>query len=143
MTLDADLRSRIFLERGYGARFGVDDEELERLVGGLRAREQLMRECDVLAASRSRRPRTSQRCERARRLCGWVHCVQDAALTQLAIDRRLTLIAWEAMNHWTRDGSFGLHVFHQNNELPDTARFCTRCSSWGRPASTGAGCERR
>ncbi len=50
-------------------------------------------------------------------LCGWVHCVQDEALTQVAIDRRLTLIAWEAMNHWRSDGSFGLHVFHQNNEL--------------------------
>jgi alanine dehydrogenase len=50
-------------------------------------------------------------------LCGWVHCVQDEALTQVAIDRRLTLIAWEAMNHWGQDGSFGLHVFHQNNEL--------------------------
>ena len=50
-------------------------------------------------------------------LCGWVHCVQDQALTQVAIDRRLTLIAWEAMNHWAHDGTFGLHVFHQNNEL--------------------------
>ena len=50
-------------------------------------------------------------------LCGWVHCVQDPDLTQVAIDQRLTLIAWEAMNHWLADGSFGLHVFHQNNEL--------------------------
>ncbi len=50
-------------------------------------------------------------------LWGWPHCVQDAKLTQLAIDRKLTLIAFEAMNHWTSDGSFGLHVFHKNNEL--------------------------
>ncbi|WP_278255813.1 hypothetical protein [Nocardioides convexus] len=34
----------------------------------------------------------------------------------LAIDRRLTLLAFEAMNHWTRDGAVGLHVFHKNNE---------------------------
>jgi hypothetical protein len=38
-------------------------------------------------------------------------------LTQHAIDRHLTLIAFEAMNHWGRDGSFSLHVFHKNNEL--------------------------
>ena len=50
-------------------------------------------------------------------LWGWPHCVQDEALTQEAIDRDLTLIAWEAMNHWDADGSFGLHVFHKNNEL--------------------------
>jgi alanine dehydrogenase len=55
-------------------------------------------------------------------LWGWPHCVQDAELTQLAIDRRLTLIAWEAMNHWTRDGAFSLHVFHKNNEL---AGYCS------------------
>ena len=55
-------------------------------------------------------------------LWGWPHCVQDTELTQLAIDRRLTLIAFEAMNHWTRDGSVGLHVFHKNNEL---AGYCS------------------
>jgi hypothetical protein len=48
--------------------------------------------------------------------------VQDAALTQIAIDRRLTLIAFEAMNHWQPDGGFGLHVFHKNNEL---AGYCS------------------
>ena len=53
---------------------------------------------------------------------GWPHCVQDSELTQLAIDRRLTLIAFEAMNHWNADGSFSLHVFHKNNEL---AGYCS------------------
>ncbi|MGI3784464.1 MAG: hypothetical protein ACRYG2_27200, partial [Janthinobacterium lividum] len=48
---------------------------------------------------------------------GWPHCVQDVELTQLAIDGGLTLIAWEAMNHWTREGAFSVHVFHKNNEL--------------------------
>jgi alanine dehydrogenase len=48
--------------------------------------------------------------------------VQDRAITQLAIDKSLTLIAWEAMNHWRNDGSFGLHVFHKNNEL---AGYCS------------------
>ena len=55
-------------------------------------------------------------------LWGWPHCVQDEKLTQLAIDRRLTLIAFEAMNHWHADGTFALHVFHKNNEL---AGYCS------------------
>ncbi len=54
-------------------------------------------------------------------LWGWPHAVQDRELAQVAIDRRLTLIAWEAMNHW-RDGRFDLHVFHKNNEL---AGYCS------------------
>ena len=49
-------------------------------------------------------------------LWGWPHSVQDYAVTQLGIDG-LTLIAWEAMNYWGLDGSFGVHVFHMNNEL--------------------------
>ena len=55
-------------------------------------------------------------------LWAWPRCVQDVAITQVAIDRRLTLIAWEAMNHWADDGSFDLHVFHKNNEL---AGYCS------------------
>ena len=55
-------------------------------------------------------------------LWGWPHCVQDEEITQLSIDRRLTLIAFEAMNYWNADGSFSLHVFHKNNEL---AGYCS------------------
>ena len=55
-------------------------------------------------------------------LWGWPHCVQDTELTQIAIDQQLTLIAFEAMNHWTHDGYVGLHVFHKNNEI---AGYCS------------------
>ena len=55
-------------------------------------------------------------------LWGWPHCVQNEDITQLGIDRQLTLIAFEAMNHWHSDGSFNLHVFHKNNEL---AGYCS------------------
>lgn len=65
-------------------------------------------------------------------LWGWPHCVQDEKMTQIAIDRRLTLIAWEAMNHWTSTGAFSVHVFHKNNEAASTtARCCTPSSSAG------------
>ncbi|MEZ5073771.1 MAG: N(5)-(carboxyethyl)ornithine synthase [Solirubrobacterales bacterium] len=114
--LPTGLRGRIHLERGYGARFGVPDAELAALVGALRPREELLGESDVVLLPK---PTAADLAEIGEGgvLCGWVHCVQDAELTQVAIDRRLTLIAWEAMNHWSDDGSFGLHVFHQNNEL--------------------------
>ena len=46
--IDADLRRRIFLEHGYGLRHGYTDDELEAQVGGLRTREQLIAESDVV-----------------------------------------------------------------------------------------------
>jgi len=119
--IDADLRSRMFLERGYGLRHGFADDELEPQVGGLRTREELTAECDVVVLPKPVHADVAG-LRPGQVLWGWPHCVQDAELTQLAIDRRLTLIAWEAMNHWRRDGAFSLHVFHKNNEL---AGYCS------------------
>jgi alanine dehydrogenase len=55
-------------------------------------------------------------------------------MTQLAIDRGLTLIAWEAMNHWTPEGNFNVHVFHKNNEL---AGYCSVLHALQLLGSTG------
>ena len=119
--IDADLRERMFFERGYGDELGSSDEEIEPLVGGLRSREELFAQCDVLLLPKP----LAEDLETLRPgqvVWGWPHCVQDREITQLAIDRRVTLIAWEAMNHWTRDGRFSVHVFHKNNEL---AGYCS------------------
>jgi alanine dehydrogenase len=119
--IDPDLRGRIYLEHGYGERFGMPDEQLAPFVAGLRCREQLIAECDIVLLAK---PLAQDLAElrSGQVLWGWPHCVQDEKLTQLAIDRRLTLIAFEAMNHWTAEGSFSLHVFHKNNEL---AGYCS------------------
>lgn len=119
--IDLSVRSRLFLELGYGERFGYADDQLRPLVAGLRPREGLIEESDIcllpkptaddLAAFRP-----------GQILWGWPHCVQDVILTQVSIDRRLTLIAWESMNHWKPDGSLDVHVFHKNNEL---AGYCS------------------
>jgi len=119
--IDADLRARLVLERGYGERFGVSDAELEPLVGRIADRADLLSAADVVLMPK---PQPSDVAELAdgQVLWGWPHCVQDPEVTQLAVDKRLTLIAFEAMNHWRSDGSFGLHVFHKNNEL---AGYCS------------------
>ena len=128
-----DLRESVFLERGYGARYGMSDDQLEGWVGGLRTREQLVEECDVIL-----QPKPLLSDIAAMRvgqvLWGWPHCVQNEELTQVAIDRKLTLIAFEAMNHWNRDGSFNLHVFHKNNEI---AGYCSVLHAMQIAGSTG------
>ncbi|SFB25217.1 Alanine dehydrogenase [Amycolatopsis marina] len=131
--IDAGLRARVFLEYGYGERFGVSDEQLAAVVGGMRSREQLIAECDVVLLAK---PEAGDLAElrTGQVLWGWPHCVQDEKLTQLAIDRNLTLIAFEAMNHWHADGSFNLHVFHKNNEL---AGYCSVLHALQTIGSTG------
>ncbi|GAA4661816.1 N(5)-(carboxyethyl)ornithine synthase [Amycolatopsis dongchuanensis] len=129
--IDADLRERIYLEHGYGARFGVSDEQLAFSVAGLRSREELIAHREVILLAKPL-PEDLRRLRPGQVLWGWPHCVQNSELTQIAIDRRLTLIAFEAMNHWSPTGSFNLHVFHKNNEL---AGYCSVLHAL---ASTGA-----
>jgi alanine dehydrogenase len=119
--IGADVRARMFLERGYGDRFGFPDDRLSPLVGAMRSREELLAECDVLLLPKPV-PEDLETLRAGQVVWGWPHCVQDQRMTQVAIDRGLTLIAWEAMNHWTRDGHFSVHVFHKNNEL---AGYCS------------------
>ncbi len=114
--IDPALRARIYLEHGYGVPFDVPDDRLAGEVAGFRSREELMAGCDVVLLAKPLLEDLRELPE-GTVLWGWPHCVQDEELTQVAIDRRQTLIAWEAMNHYTHDGSFSLHVFHKNNEL--------------------------
>lgn len=118
--IDAELRRRMTFECGYGEPFGFSDDDLAPMVGGLAPREDLAT-CDVVLLPKP----LAEDLESLRAgqvVWGWPHCVQDFEMTQNAIDRELTLIAWEAMNHWTGDGHFDVHVFHKNNEL---AGYCS------------------
>lgn len=119
--LDADLRAQITLEHEYGARFGVTDESLSAHVAGFASRAEILAGSDVVLLPKPQHADVAAM-RPGQVLWGWPHCVQDADLTQFAIDLRLTLIAFEAMNHPSQDGGVGLHVFHKNNEL---AGYCS------------------
>jgi alanine dehydrogenase len=131
--IDEDLRQRIFLESGYGEQFGISDVQLSRSVAGVLDREQLIARTDVVLLPKPQ-PEDLADLRVGQVLWGWPHCVQDEKVTQLAIDRELTLIAFEAMNHWTADGRFNLHVFHKNNEL---AGYCSVLHALELIGSTG------
>jgi alanine dehydrogenase len=128
-----ELRQHIRIERGYGERFGFSDSQLEPLVGGMASREELISNSDVILLPKPQ-PEDLADLRDGQVLWGWPHCVQDRAITQLAIDKKLTLIAFEAMNHWASDGGFGLHVFHKNNEL---AGYCSVIHALALTGSTG------
>ena len=131
--IDADLRAHMTLERGYGSRFGIADAELEPLVGAMADRAEVIARADVVLLPKPQAVDLAELRD-GQVLWGWPHCVQDRSITQLAIDKSLTLIAWEAMNHWRDDGSFGLHVFHKNNEL---AGYCSVIHALQLCGSTG------
>lgn len=128
-----ELRQQIILEQGYGERFGVSDQHLAALVGRIATRSEIIADADVVLLPKPQ-PEDLAELRDGQVLWGWPHCVQDRAITQLAIDKKLTLIAFEAMNHWASDGGFGLHVFHKNNEL---AGYCSVIHALALTGSTG------
>jgi len=131
--IDADLRERIVLERGYGERYGVSDQHLASQVAGILSREEIIATSDVVLLPKPTLGDMASLRD-GQVLWGWPHAVQDPELTQICIDKRLTLIAWEAMNHWTPSGGFVVHVFHLNNEL---AGYCSVLHALTLIGSTG------
>jgi alanine dehydrogenase len=131
--VDADLRARMTLESGYGVRFGVSDERLASEVAELASRDEVIAACDVLLLPK---PTLAdlQAMREGQVLWGWPHAVQDPELTQIAIDKHLTLIAWEQMNHWSPSGDFVVHVFHINNEM---AGYCSVLQAMNLVGTTG------
>ena len=115
------LRSHIYFEQGYGERFGLDDSSLEQQFAGVKSREDLFKDCDVVLL-----PKPTEQdfpfFREGQTIWGWPHCVQGEPITQVGIDKKLTYIAWEAMHGWNKDGSWGYHTFHKNNEM---AGYCS------------------
>jgi hypothetical protein len=128
------------LEDGFRDRgdFGVSDNALPSHVAGFASREEILAYSNVVVLPK---PQHSDlvAMHAGQVLWGWPHCVQDTEMTQLAIDRELTLIAFEAMNHWTADGHVGSTSSTRTTNSRATARCFRRWSSSGSRVSTDAG----
>ncbi len=112
-----ELRKQITFEENYGVRFGVDDHTLAKLTSGRTAsREDIMKGFDCVLMPKPLSKDLAQVREGAI-VWGWPHCVQQKEITQVAIDKKLTLIAWEEMFTWSRAGEKRMHIFYKNNEL--------------------------
>ena len=112
-----ELRKQITFEEGYGDNFGIDDKTLAGLTSGRVAlRNEIMNGFDCVLIPK---PIVSDLSEirEGTVVWGWPHCVQQKEITQVSIDRKLTLIAWEEMFSWTSTGGRSTHTFNKNNEL--------------------------
>ena len=134
--IDQDLLPLLSFEHGYGEHFGVRDDEMAAGGVTLRTRAELIEHCDVILLPKPVHADVAELRD-GQTLWGWPHCVQDPVITQMAIDQRLTLIAWEAMNHWRSDGTFELHVFHKNNEIAGYASVLHALELLGRTGHYG------
>lgn len=110
------VRRHMVFETGYGAAFNVSDEALAEQCGGVAPRAELLAAAGTVVIAK---PTVADLRELRQGgvLWGYVHCAQQRAITQTAIDRRQTLIAFEDMFIWGPDGRIGRHTFYKNNEM--------------------------
>ena len=110
------LRRQLIFEEGYGAPFGITDSAIAALTGGTAMRHELLSEVGTVIIAK---PVLAdlQELREGGTLWGYVHCVQQPEITQLALDRKQTLIAFEDMYIWSPDGHVGRHTFYKNNEM--------------------------
>jgi len=110
------LRRQLIFEQGYGAPFGISDAEIADLTGGIATRHELLADIGMVIINKPVLADLKELREGGT-LWGYVHCVQQKDITQTALDRKQTLIAFEDMYVWTPDGQIGRHTFYKNNEM--------------------------
>ncbi|MEX1663237.1 N(5)-(carboxyethyl)ornithine synthase [uncultured Thioclava sp.] len=114
--LSEAYRKKLVFEEGYGASFGVSDSDLAALSGGVAPRSTLLAELGNVIIAKPTLSDLSELREGGI-LWGYPHCAQQRAITQMAIDRKLTLVAFEDMFVWGPSGQVGRHTFYKNNEM--------------------------
>lgn len=114
--LPESVRRELVFEEGYGERFELTDAEIADQSGGIATRHELLAELGAVILNK---PMLAdlQELKKGGILWGYPHCAQQRPITQAAIDRRQTLIAFEDMFVWSPDGTRGRHTFYKNNEM--------------------------
>ena len=92
--LPHEIRKQLIFEKGYGKPFKMDDDEISSITGGLASRSEILSDIGSVIIAKPVLPDLEELKEEGI-LWGYPHCAQQSAITQTAIDRKLTLIAFE------------------------------------------------
>ncbi len=116
LRLPESIRKQLVFEKGYGKHFNVEDEYISELTGGVASRDEILSD---IGSAIIAKPILSdlEQLKEGGLIWGYPHCAQQNAITQKAIDKKLTLIAFEDMNAWFPSGQVGRHTFYKNNEM--------------------------
>ena len=114
-NIPENIRKNLFFEKGYGIPFGVSDEKIAVLTGNQLIERKILFENFKAIIIPKPEKEDFEEMHEGTRVWGWIHTVQNREITQISIDKKLTLIAWENMNY---QGSRGrTHIFQKNNEM--------------------------
>ena len=116
MRLPKKVRRQLVFEKGYGSPFNIDDKVIASQTAGIATRNEILKDIGSVIIVK---PTYSdiEEIKDGGLIWGYPHCAQQTQITQMAIDKKLTLIAFEDMYVWTPKGQMGRHTFYKNNEI--------------------------
>jgi N5-(carboxyethyl)ornithine synthase len=114
--LPESILKQLIFEKGYGKPFGLSDELIASQTGGVASRHELLAGIGSVIIAKPVLADLEEMREGGL-IWGYPHCAQQADITQTAIDKKLTLIAFEDMFVWSPTGLIGRHTFYKNNEM--------------------------
>ncbi|MFD0415281.1 alanine dehydrogenase [Streptomyces sp. NPDC127108] len=137
-VLEAEVRSHLYFEAGYGTAFGATDRHLARQSGGTFTRAEIFSKCDVILLHKPSLPDLTALRER-QLLWGSPYFAQVDNALRATVDRRLALITAEPTTHGPRSSSFDSLMGSQLDEMAGyssvtNALTCIgRTGHWGLP----------
>jgi alanine dehydrogenase len=116
MRLPEPIRKQLVFEKGYGKPFNMVDEQISEITGGVASRDEILTDLGSVIIAKPILSDLKQ-IKAGGLIWGYPHCAQQNEITQIAIDKKLTLIAFEDMYAWHPSGQMGRHTFYKNNEM--------------------------
>ncbi|WP_172381800.1 alanine dehydrogenase [Streptomyces sp. MNP-20] len=137
-SLHAEVRGRLFFETGYGTPFGLTDDDLARVSGGVCTRRLIFSECDVVLLYKPVLEDFLDLTE-GQILWGFPHFEQAGEPLRAPLERRHAVIAREPSPDGSCNGPYAPPIGEQLEEMAaygsvTHALACTgRTGRWGPP----------
>lgn len=114
-NIPSEIRHELYFETGYGIPFDMTDSEITSLTGNHPvSRNHLLSDFQSVIIAKPVE-KDFEELSNETTVWGWIHSVQQNDVTQIAIDKQLTFIAWENMYYRNERGQ--VHIFQKNNEM--------------------------
>lgn len=104
----------VFIEKEYGKVLGIDDSEYKECGCHISDHYDVL-EQDIICDAKIGDAGYLKNIGEGKTIFGWVHAVQNRDITDVLLDRKLTVYAWEDMFEE------GRHCFWRNNEIAGEA----------------------
>lgn len=121
-------KDMLYFEKGYGLGLGHSDEEYLLAGANVGLKHEILKK-DVICDPKIGDATYLAELTKGQIVFGWVHAVQNKSITDVLLNNKVSVLAWEDMYENNR------HIFWKNNELAGEASIMHALTLFGKAAS--------